>query len=114
MTPSVIARMQIEQSHHIDASEPDADGNFEYHYEYDLYHFRDGPTRLSARSYVDEPGQAHFLGIEHHGRPRQLRDTDLAHPLFVAAAAFLRGQGKTRLQWLSGRGNGYETVPDEP
>ncbi|RYF09027.1 MAG: hypothetical protein EOO31_00370 [Comamonadaceae bacterium] len=103
--------MHIERTRHIDCSEPDATGGYDYYYEYDVYRFTDVSHCLTARSYTDEPGEAHFLSMETHGRRRTLVDADLANPLFQLAQSYLRGQGKTRMHWLSGRGNGYEPVP---
>ncbi|RYF38476.1 MAG: hypothetical protein EOO27_50750 [Comamonadaceae bacterium] len=102
--------MQVERTHHIDASEPDDAGMYDYHYEYDLYRFSDGVRCFTARSYVHQPGEAHFLGIEVRGKPRLLVDADLAQPLFLSALDHLQAHGKTDLRWLSGRGNGYEAV----
>lgn len=83
---------------------------YEYHYEYDIYRFSDGVRCLTARSYVDQPGEAHFLSIELRGKSRLLVDRDLSQALFLSALEYLQAQGKTDLRWLSGRGNGYETV----
>ncbi len=102
--------MQVERTRHIDASEPDDAGLYDYHYEYDLYKFKDGAVCFSARSYVEEPENAHFLGVETDGRSRPMVDADLKHPLFLAALTHFRTHGKTSLSWLSGRGNGYELV----
>jgi hypothetical protein len=103
--------MLVECTHHIDASEPDERGTYEYYYEYDLYRFVEGENCFVARSYTDDPEKAHFLQAEATGQPRQLVDADLKQPLFVASLAYLRASGKLKLNWLSGRGNGYEPVP---
>ncbi|HYG04869.1 MAG TPA: hypothetical protein VD865_00465 [Stenotrophomonas sp.] len=103
--------MHIECTHHIDASEPDEDGMHEYYYEYDMYRFTDGALCLVARSYSDEPDEAHFLCFEVDGHRRTMTDRDLTNPLLLAAQAHLRAAGKIRLQWLSGRGTGYEPLP---
>lgn len=103
--------MHVECVREVDASEPDVDGAYEYHYEYDVYRFAQDGVCFVARSYTDTPDEAHFLGVESNGRARRLADADLDHPLFLAAAAHLRGAGKAHLNWLSGRGNGYEPVP---
>lgn len=103
--------MHVECVRETDASEPDADGMYEYHYEYDVYRFSEEGVCFVARSYTDMPDEAHFLGAEWSGRYRRLDEADLRHPLFLAAAAHLRGIGKVQLNWLSGRGNGYEPVP---
>jgi hypothetical protein len=103
--------MHVECVREVDASEPDADGAYEYHYEYDVHRFTEDGVCFVARSYTDTPDEAHFLCIECDGRRRLLADADLDHPLFLAAAAHLRGIGKGQLNWLSGRGNGYEPLP---
>lgn len=105
------AKMQVGRTHHIDASEPDEAGMHEYHYEYDIYRFVDEAACFVARSYTDQPTEAHFLGVQVDGRDRLMTDADLAHPLCLAAQDYLRGEGKVELNWLSGRGNGYEAVP---
>jgi hypothetical protein len=106
--------MLIECTRHIDASEPDADGFYDYHYEYDVYTFSDGAVCFVARSYTHEPLEAHFLRIDLVGESRLLTDADLTHPLFLQARAHLLGAGKVHLHWLSGRGNGYESLPLGP
>lgn len=102
-------KMKVEISHHVDASEPDANGMYEYRYEYDLFLFSDGRIALVARSYNNET-EAHFLRIEVDGEPRLLTRADLKLPLFASAIAHLRNLGKNQINWLSGRGNGYEPV----
>lgn len=106
--------MRVERDRLIDASEPDEHGDYEYHYEYDIYRFIDGSECLVARSYTDEPDEAHFLRIEQNGHYRLMMDADLAHPLLIAALDYLRTEGKLHFRWLSGRGNGYESVPTVP
>ena len=106
--------MHIERVRQIDSSEPDESGLFDYYYEYDIYRFTDGPICLIARSYTDEPDEAHFLRVEINGSRRALIDSDLSHPLFLEAQSHLHSEGKVQLSWLSGRGNGYESVPAGP
>ena len=103
--------MHIERVRQIDSSEPDETGMYDYYYEYDIYRFTDGPICLIARSYVDEPDEAHFLRVEANGSQRTLVDVDLTHPLFLLAQSHLSSEGKVHLHWLSGRGDGYEPVP---
>jgi len=102
--------MHIERIRHIDASEPDESGIYEYYYEYDLYRFTAGAECFVARSYTNEPDEAHFLRIETDGQPRTIVDGDLIHPLLIAAQDYLHAEGKAQLSWLSGRGNGYEPL----
>ncbi len=106
--------MKVEVSHHVDASEPDAQGFHDYHYEYDVFVFTDAAVSYVARAYVDEPGQAHFLRREAGGRQHLLTAGDLQHPLFLAALAYLRAVGKNELSWLDpGRGE-YTPVGSPP
>jgi hypothetical protein len=93
--------MRIERVRQIDSSEPDESGRYEYYYEYDIYRFDDGTICFVARSYIDEPDEAHFLRSEIGGESRPLDEADLTHPLFVLAQAHLRGEGKANLRWLN-------------
>lgn len=102
--------MHIECTRHIDASEPDESGMYEYYYEYDMFHFRDGQICLVVRAYTDDQHEAHFLRIEENGVARRLVDADLNLSLFQKALAHLHTAGKSNLSWLSGRGDGYEPV----
>lgn len=99
--------MQIECTHHIDASEPDEDGFYDYYYEYDLYHFRAESLCLVARSYSDTPTQAHFLRIEKQGKGRLLTPEDLKQALLQQAMDYLRDQSKQELTWLNGERGAY-------
>lgn len=103
--------MEVEVTHHIDASERDAQGMYEYYYEYDIYRFTGGKMSCAARSYVDEPEAAHFLRISEGKRERFLRETDFQSPLLVAAIDYLRSAGKRKLNWLSGEHGGYTALP---
>ena len=101
--------MHVERIHQVDSSDPDESGICEYHYEYDIYRFTDGSTCFVARSYTDEPDEAHFLRVETHGRPRALTRSDLTHPVFLSAQAHLHSEGKTHVRWLAREG--YERIP---
>jgi hypothetical protein len=104
--------MQIERIHHIDSSEPDESGMYEYYYEYDIYRFTDGPICFFATSYTDTPDQAEFRSAETNGSRRFLKRSDLKHPLFLSAVSHLRSEGKAHILWLSRRkGNSYEALP---
>ena len=65
--------MQVECSHHIDASEADAEGFYEYYYEYDIYRFMLGSLSLVVRSYSDTCEQASVLRLEEAGKSRPLQ-----------------------------------------
>ncbi|MGL4286330.1 MAG: hypothetical protein ACRCVA_08315, partial [Phreatobacter sp.] len=66
-----------------------------------------GLDEYVARSYVDEPQEAHFLNRVRLQRVVLLRPEDLDTVLFAAAVVYLRDAGKTRLQWLSEAAGAY-------
>ena len=72
-------------THHIDASEPDAHGMYEYRYEYDIYTFTEAGVVLVARGYNNET-EAHFLRIELDGESRPMTRADLNRPIVAKAA----------------------------
>jgi hypothetical protein len=80
----------------------------EYCYEYDVYRFSEDGVVLTARSYEND-NDAHFLGVETQGMAALLTGADL-EPLLATAVAYLRGLGKTQIQWSSGSGDGYEEL----
>ena len=103
--------VNVKITHHIDASEKDAQGMYEYYYEYDIYHFTDGDKGCVARSYSDEPEEAHFLNVSKGKRERPLRKTDLQTPLLLDAIEYLRAAGKRKLKWLSEERGDYIVIP---
>ena len=97
--------MIIQKTHHIDASEPDEDGLYEYYYAYSIYRFEQEGLTLVARSYDDEPEKAHFLsksGLS--GAVELLSPTDLHSLLFLEACKHLEAEGKTRIEYLTDSG----------
>ncbi len=103
--------MNVSVSHHIDASDPDADGNYEYFYEYDIYRFSDGHRTLIARAYTDDSEKAAFLNFVEGGRSVFIDQSEQNYPLLVEAARYLAACGKksfTRLTEL----NGYIALED--
>lgn len=102
--------MKVEQTHHVDASELDARGRYEYYYEYDLFVFSEAGVAVVARSYNDTPKEAHFLRIEIGATSELLKRADFRRPLVIAAVKHLHALRKGELNWLSGRGNGCEPV----
>jgi hypothetical protein len=101
--------MHIEKSHHVDASEPDADGLYEWRYEYDLFHFSQAPLTLIARSYTSTPGTVHFLRLEWEDLRRGLKREDFSRPIVHDAVKYLRANGFHHIEWLTDAG--YEAVP---
>lgn len=102
--------MQVEISHHIDASDPDENGNYLYHYEYDIYVFSKDDAVFFVRAYTDEPDCASFQSRSQGDKNYLLKDSDLRHPLLLLASEYLRKSGKTRLQWLSGKDSAYLSI----
>jgi hypothetical protein len=96
--------MNVTISHHVDASEPDEQGFYDYHYEYDIYRFLGDGRCYFARSYVHEPEQAHFLSCQEGADSNLLGPDHLKDPLLADAVKYLRGLGKTRFERLSGSG----------
>jgi hypothetical protein len=94
----------VEQTHHVDASDPDEPGMYQWRYEYDLYRFSDGVRSLIARSYTDENDDAHFLRVESPKGIRALRSTDFGDELLIHAVAHLRRAGKTSIRYLGPKG----------
>lgn len=106
--------MQVEVSHHVDASEPDAEGYHDYHYEYDIFTFSEGDTVFLVRAYSDQPTEAAFMAL-HVGEARHLlTERDLQHPLLRQAASYLRAAGKTELTWLDGERSEYRPLACHP
>lgn len=105
--------MGVEVSHHIDASEPDVEGFYDYHYEYDVFEFTDGVVTFLARAYSDEPERAAMMTRTEGKRYHLLTKRDLRHPLFLTAAAYLRTVGKSHLDWLDRRSGAYVPLPPD-
>lgn len=103
--------MNIECTHHIDASEPDPNGAHEYYYEHDIYRFTESDVALVARSYTDEPHEVHFLRLEQAGKVRMLELGDLDTSLFREAKVHLEREGKSEFNWLSEENKGYSRIP---
>ena len=102
--------MQVEFSHHIDASEADAEGFYEYYYEYDIYRFTLGGLSLVVRSYSDTWEQASVLRLEEAGKSRPLQPKDLQRPLVQQAREHLQSLGKQELRWFNPRHTRYDPL----
>ena len=101
--------MQVKRIRHIDCSEPNKDGMYDYYYEYDVYYFTEGVMSLSVRSYTDEPEEADFMGIELDGETREIEIADMAHPFFLSAYDYLLAEGKLRFNRFTN--NRYDPLP---
>ncbi|MDL5038340.1 hypothetical protein [Comamonas resistens] len=102
--------MQVECSHHIDASEADAEGFYEYYYEYDIYRFTLGSLSLVVRSYSDTCEHASVLRLEEAGKSRPLQPKDLKRPLVQQAREHLQSLGKQELRWFNPRHARYDPL----
>lgn len=96
--------MKIVKTHHIDASDADENGLYDYYYEYDVYEFSDGDVSYIVRRYSDEPSDAHFLKKHRQDNWRLLEPSDLDSALFAAAVASLRQEGIVRIRVLGNKG----------
>lgn len=105
--------MHVSVDHHIDASDTDADGMHDWHYEYHIYRFSQGRKAYVARAYVDDPGKVAFLSCEVRllgvRRFRFLTSADLETSLFAAAVNHLRNLGMTEFDWLT-KAEGYVPI----
>ena len=100
--------LQVECNHHIDAGEQDADGFYDYYYEYDIYRFTLDRLSLVVRSYSDTSAQASILGLEEAGKSRALQFKDLQRPLVQQAKAHLQELGKQDVRWFNPRYARYD------
>lgn len=100
--------MKIEKRHEIDAGEKDANGYYDYYYEYDDYLFSDGSLSILARSYSDSPEEVSFRAVLEEEKRRMIEKKDMQSPLFEEAVNHLKGEGKSDIQILTE--GGYERV----
>ena len=56
--------MNVTKSHHIDASELNERGKYDYYYAFTSYVFAQDGMLIFARSYDDEPKVASFAGMQ--------------------------------------------------
>lgn len=100
--------MRVEITHHIDCSERDATGSYDWYYEYQIFRYSENGTTLLVRSYLDEPEEAHFLRVEQDQQGRSFQYSDSDTPLVRAAMTHLRDWGKKHIRRLGTVG--YEPV----
>jgi len=102
--------MNVDKSHHIDKSEPDANGMYEYYYDYYLYEFTQGALKLTARRYANE-SDAHFLGFENAGEKVFLSKRRLNEPLLLQAIDYLQSEGTRAFSYLDESEGYVEILP---
>lgn len=106
--PLIRPAMKIEKNHEIDASEKDANGYYDYYYEYNDYLFSDETIPILARSYSDSPKEVSFRAVLQEEKLRMTGNKDMQYPLFQEAINYLKAEGKTDIQILTE--GGYERV----
>ena len=104
--------LHVEKNYYEDIGPRDPNGRPMFAYRYYLFRFtcNDGET-LVARSYLDNPSEAHFLRLETVAPHRPIDAADFRRPLFIDAVEYLRKQGKDNITWLSFDAQGYVPVP---
>jgi len=105
--------IHVWSQHRIDSMGPDAHGYYEFHYDYVVFDFSLGSTKLLAKAYTDPPHEAHLIRIEEAGTDRFLEPGDLTTVLVRSALQYFRDQGRTDLTWLdqANQLDGYSPVP---
>lgn len=104
------AKIAINISHHVDASAPNAQGMYDWYYEYDVFEFTDQQhaSALTVRSYSNTPFEASFIDLNNRQHEIIALD-DTLKPLFQFAIQFLKKSGKTKINYLSA--HGYALLP---
>jgi hypothetical protein len=105
--------MTISKTHHIDASEPNEQGTYDYYYAYTVYVFAQADVEYTARSYDDEPQKVAFVGKGVNGTTRRIVANDLNSPLFTQAVRYLKtSEGKGSFWFLDSRNrkSGYTQI----
>lgn len=93
--------MKVEKTHRVDAGEKDAQGYYDYYYEYDDYLFSNPSQTVFARSYSDSPKEVSFRTITEGNRQRAIERADMDLPMLKEAVDYLRSEGKREFQLLT-------------
>ena len=104
------AKIAINISHHVDASAPNAQGMYDWYYEYDVFEFtnKQHTSALTVRSYSNTPFEASFIDLNSR-QPECIVLDDTLKPLFLFAIQYLKKSGKTKINYLSA--HGYALLP---
>jgi hypothetical protein len=100
--------MEVRETHRVDSSGPDADGEYDYHYEYDLLEFVFGSRVARVRKYSDEPTLAHLLDVRNELTPHAPPEAFVTAPEAPAVIDELRRRGFTEFRTFTR--NGYKNV----
>jgi hypothetical protein len=95
--------MKVNKTHHIDKSEPDENGMYDFYYDYHIYEFSEGKTKLVARSYKGD-NEAHFLRKEIDGEKAFIDLADLESSLLSSAVEYLKNEGIETVNYLGQEG----------
>lgn len=100
--------MDVNITQKVDKGEREANGKYDFYYEFEVFEFSESDLCYVARSYKDESSEAHFLRKKISGKVGQIKSNDLKAPLFLEATKYLRQKGKTTLKYLGDKG--YEIL----
>jgi hypothetical protein len=103
--------MKINIQHHIDSGEKDADGYYDYYYEFDVFTFYEGSFSLYARSYIEDSVLVSFVNSTRDEKVVFLTAADFKKPFFIEACTYLHAIGKQQFQYLDQK-QGYVAVDD--
>jgi hypothetical protein len=101
--------MKISLQHHIDNGEKDADGNYDFYYEFDVFSFSEGSFSLYARSYIEDSALVSFTNSTRDEKVIFLTAADFKKPFFIEACTYLHAIGKQQFQYLDKK-QGYVAV----
>jgi hypothetical protein len=96
--------MKVNVSQHIDKSDLSENGFYDYYYDFNVYAFSEGDVIYYARSYNDQPDEAHFTNGEREGKIFSLSDADFKTDLFIEACIYLHASAWRQLTYLGNDG----------
>jgi hypothetical protein len=96
--------MKVSVSQHIDKSDVNENGSYDYYYAFTLYAFSYGEVIYHARSYSDQVDEAHFINGERDGKVFFLSNTELKIDLFIEACRYLNASACRQLTYLGNDG----------
>jgi hypothetical protein len=96
--------MKVRVSQHIDKSDLNENGFYDYYYDFNIYAFSEGEVTYYARSYNDEPNEAHFTNGERGGKVFYLSKADFKTDLCIEACLYLQASAWQRLRYLGKKG----------
>ena len=104
--------MKVNEEHIIDASEKDANGNYDYYYEYDKYEFIFNNFTLIARSYIEKQEEASFFASLINEKREMVMEEQIHSLEMGKAIQHLQTKGKSKFSVLTE--NGYIPLVKKP